>query len=730
MLDCEKGVLFTTYSALVEQVRSSIGIYQTGLKQLLKWCGVHFDGVIILDECHQVKDLFYRGSKSESLIELAICDLQNELPNARIVYICATGVSEPRIMSYMNRLGLWGRGTLFKVSRTFIDTVESSGVMEIVGMEMKQSGMYMARQMSFKDVSFEAVEASLTLKFIKVFDNSVKLWDQLRQSLTKATEIVNSTQNMRRPLWSQYWLSHNKYFKYLSISAKVMHTVRIAKEAVKNGKCVVIGVQSTGEAYTLEQMEKEGGGLSDFVSTTKNILLSLVNRHFPVSGYYDGTVGGKRKPYYEADGKFKRKKSESTEYYDASDLESEGWDEGAENDRESLPSIRNQLFAQIEKLGTVLPRNWMDYLINELGGPQNVAEISNREGRVVQKDNGQILYESRSESNVPLEMINVRERERFVDGEKNIAIVSRAATNGISLHADRRVINQRRRVYILLECPSSADLAIHQFGCVHRSNQRVKGDSLRLVAKHLENFGATNCGDRHVIELVDPSEFRIDDQHGWLALESTMRSILGYKEPVVPPPADYLGDFCKDISEALVSVGLIKKCALGTDWAPNAFPPPYNTHLPKFLNRILGVPVELQTRLYKYFTDTLSMTIHYAKTRSDFSAMGIVDIGEGKNIHRTKLQTFTTDIATGSAAKIELHRFEFDRGMSWETAQEKWNSITGANEGFYLSNEFLNGKCGVSLIEKSDISVSADRCDQKEFLYKVFRPNTGLQMIL
>lgn len=67
--------------------------------------------------------------------------------------------------------------------------------------------------------------------------------------------------------------------------------------------------------------------------------------------------------------------------------------------------------------------------------------------------------------------------------------------------------------------------------------------------------------------------------------------------------------------------------------------------------------------------------------------MGIVDIGEGKNIHRTKLQTFTTDIATGSAAKIELHRFEFDRGMSWETAQEKWNSITGANEGFYLSNE-------------------------------------------
>jgi hypothetical protein len=50
-------------------------------------------------------------------------------------------------------------------------------------------------------------------------------------------------------------------------------------------------------------------------------------------------------------GNSKGRNPSPTEYYDASDLESEGWNEDAENDRESLPSIRNQLFAQIEKLG-------------------------------------------------------------------------------------------------------------------------------------------------------------------------------------------------------------------------------------------------------------------------------------------------------------------------------------------------------------------------------------------
>ena len=70
----------------------------------------------------------------------------------------------------------------------------------MVGMEMKQLGMYVSRQLSFKDVIFKGVEAPLTLKFIQVYDNSVKLWDQLRESLTKATDLANPNQFVRKRL--------------------------------------------------------------------------------------------------------------------------------------------------------------------------------------------------------------------------------------------------------------------------------------------------------------------------------------------------------------------------------------------------------------------------------------------------------------------------------------------------------------------------------------------------
>lgn len=53
------------------------------------------------------------------------------------------------------------------------------GAMEIVAMDMKLRGIYIARQLSFQGVSFRIDEVELEPKMRKVYDESVKLWVDL-----------------------------------------------------------------------------------------------------------------------------------------------------------------------------------------------------------------------------------------------------------------------------------------------------------------------------------------------------------------------------------------------------------------------------------------------------------------------------------------------------------------------------------------------------------------------
>lgn len=143
------------------------------------------------------------------------------------------------------------------------------GAMEIVAMDMKLRGMYIARQLSFHGVTFKIEEVPLTPEFIKIYDDSVKLWVEAMQKFTEAAELIDAENRMKKTMWGQFWSSHQRFFKYLCIAAKVKYAVNVAREAVKCGKCVVIGLQSTGEARTLDQLERDDGELTDFVSTAK-----------------------------------------------------------------------------------------------------------------------------------------------------------------------------------------------------------------------------------------------------------------------------------------------------------------------------------------------------------------------------------------------------------------------------------------------------------------------------
>ncbi|CAF0810608.1 unnamed protein product [Rotaria sp. Silwood1] len=842
----KRGVIFATYPSLIsESQNTSTKVkYNSRMKQLIQWLGgEEFDGVIVFDECHKAKNLAPSPTAKSSKTGLAVLDLQARLPNARIIYASATGASEPRNMAYMTRLGLWGPGTSFTDFNHFIQAIEQRGVgaMELVAMDMKLRGMYIARQLSFSGVHFSILDVPLTNEYLHTYDRSVQLWTEIKEKLLQAFDLADTSNIVRNHVIARYWLSHQRFFKYLCIACKVSKIVELSRHAVQDGKCVVIGLQSTGEAKTLEQLD-ELGELNDFVSTAKGVIQSFVEKHFPTAIEQPKTMPSlfSLMRNIEDDKIRQSKKRKSThrrttrsiscdtnESSDDSDVEcyssfvqtnkrrattkhrdqnnNNQLDEIHNSDNENscesiliedtysqqqhtfaeilgqtdtdggLPIKRIQkkdnsstvqnydkrkmtnteiiealfnmkvdLLNNIEILGKNLPPNTLDELIDQLGGPSQVAEMTGRKGRVVQHADGQIGYESRSEADVPLEILNISERERFMRGEKLIAIISEAASSGISLQADRRCQNTRRRVHVTLELPWSADRAVQQFGRTHRSNQvsapeyvfvisELAGEKrfASTVAKRLECLGALTHGDRRATETRDLSRFNIDNKYGKQALENVIRSICNLERAWALFPKminnEMKFDFVSEARKALIDVGLISRVNNGQQSI--YIPEKDHNSMSRFLNRILGIRVHMQNLLFRFFSDVLNAVVVDARRNGSWD-LGILDLGTGEetvSVEKTQVFVLQTVQTNTTPLQVELHQIVVQRGLAFSKAVQLEEQSMNLDDGFYMSNE-NRPYCRLPILALSTTSnVNLGSIRKSEQLFRIYRPNTGLQ---
>uniref|UniRef100_A0A8C6TA88 Protein strawberry notch homolog 2 n=1 Tax=Neogobius melanostomus TaxID=47308 RepID=A0A8C6TA88_9GOBI len=700
-----EGVLFATYSALIGESQAG-GQHRTRIKQILDWCKPDFDGVIIFDECHKAKNA------TSTKMGKAVLDLQNKLPRARVVYASATGASEPKNMIYMSRLGIWGEGTPFRTFEDFLHAIEKRGVgaMEIVAMDMKVSGMYIARQLSFAGVSFRIEEIALDDDFKVVYNKAAKLWAEALQVFMRAADELGLVS--RKSLWGQFWSSHQRFFKYLCIAAKVRCLVELAQKELQAGKSLVIGLQSTGESRTREVLDENDGHLDRFVSAAEGVFQSLVTKHFPSEKQRrEKPPGNKRKQFTVV-----------------IILWSNGTCCFVLVSTARIEEMKQSLLTKIAELGKELPLNTLDELIDKFGGPEKVSEMTGRKGRVVRRADGTVCYESRAEQGLTIDHINIKEKDRFMGGEKLVAIISEAASSGISLQADKRVKNQRRRVHMTLELPWSADRAIQQFGRTHRSNQVTAPEYIFLiselagerrfasiVAKRLESLGALTHGDRRATESRDLSKYNFENKYGTKALDKITKAILGYIENKVPLPKTTPGDsFIVDMKLGLMDVGIFcREPRFGINTEKDCT-------ITKFLNRILGLEVHKQNYLFQYFTDNFDYLIEKDKKEGKYD-MGILDLAPGNDeIYEEKQETFLT-AGNPQDGQVVLYRISVDRGMPWDEAYNRSLNLSSPEEGFYLSLKVsykkqrtvgLSGVCAainILLVRPSDLFILYSR---------------------
>jgi predicted RNA methylase len=596
----EQGVLFTTYATLRTDARDE---KVSRVRQIVEWLGSDFDGVIIFDESHAMQNAAggkgERGDQAASQQGRAGLRLQHALPNARVVYVSATGATTVHNLAYAQRLGLWGGEDFpFATRAEFVEAIEAGGVaaMEVLARDMKALGLYAARSLSYEGVEYELVEHRLTDEQIRIYDAYAGAFGVIHNNLDAALEATNVTgetgtlnAQAKSAARSAFESAKQRFFNHLITAMKTPSLIAAVERDLTAGHAAVIQIVSTGEALMerrLAEIPTEEWGDVQVDITPREYVLDYLTHSFPTQLY---------EPFTDSEGNL----SSRPVYRDGQPVQC----------REAV-ACRDRL---IEKLASLPPvHGALDQIVQRFG-TELVAEVTGRSRRIIRRCGSdgvdRLAVENRAGS------ANLAETQAFMDDAKRILVFSDAGGTGRSYHAELSAKNRRLRVHYLLEAGWKADAAIQGLGRTNRTNQaqpplfrpiatNVKAEKrfLSTIARRLDTLGAITKGQR---QTGGQGMFRPEDN-----LES-----------------HYARDALRQLYVLLV-MGKVDGCSLGafedatglkltdTNGIRDELPP-----ITTFLNRLLALTIDLQNILFTAFEQLLTARIEGA------IASGTYDIG-------------------------------------------------------------------------------------------------------
>lgn len=611
-------------------------VFKSRLDQLTEWLGPDFDGVVIFDEAHNLGNAIavrgHMGMSKPSETALAGVELQRRLPDARVLYVSATGATEVKNLSFADRLGLWGEGTPFPNKRDFIDQIDAGGMaaMEIVARDMKSMGNYLARSLSYDDVIYDRLEHILTPEQRTNYDELAKAWQVVLHNINSALEAISPSTRNGRPMvngraksnaMSAFWGAHQRFFNQIITSMQTPTVITAIEKDLQEGRAVVIQLVNTNEAAqgrALSRLE-EDQELEDLDMTPRDQLMELVRNSFPVQqyeSYLDDSGNESTRPVVDSKGK-------PVENADAVAM------------REAL----------LDTVGSIrVPSGPLEMLFDHFG-TEKVAEVTGRTQRVVKhrdEKGERKIVERRSQAKT------MADADAFANDKKQVLVFSNAGGTGRSYHADLGIKNQRLRRHYVLQAGWQANRVIQGLGRSHRTNQKqapqfilvttdLKGQKrfTSSIARRLDQLGALTRGQRETgSQGFFGARDNLESVYAQRALNRLIEDISRRQVPEM------------DIQDFQNETG-IRVTNENGNLDVSRMPP-----ITQFLNRILSMTIDKQNQFFDLFSDRMDAQIRAAVED------GTLDQGletlRAKKIEKIQEQIVYTDKTGAETKYVEL----------------------------------------------------------------------------